>query len=134
MDNVNRILPSVQDTHVPVGSLLTVTIGRNVRAGYSELAALGQLSGEQVPMRRKTWNEFQNQVRLEFIGRASDVFGPFHGTGEWDGVTEESAVFTAIVSTPFPPAEFDAAMARLASLYDQDAIAWSYGEARLARP
>ena len=120
------------DTHVPVGSLVTITIGRNVPAGGSG----SQLPGVTVPMSEARWQAFQDSVRYLILeGRcdAADVFGPFAGHGVWDGVREDSVTFTGITARPFSPASLDNALSYLARCYDQDAIAWSYGPARLAR-
>ena len=85
--NATATLPVVEDTHIPVGSLVTVTIGRNVGT---------------TPMSDAVWAEFRNQVTTVLRTISDDVFGPFDGYGEWEGVTEESTTFTALtVSNSF---------------------------------
>ena len=119
--NPNESLPQHRPTFVKPGSLLVVTIGRNV--GIE-------------PMSDARWSEFQDRViatvRRHFAH--SQSFGPFYGVGEWDGVTEESAVLTFLTSYPGSTDRFAVDLAELSSEYDQDAIAWSFGPANLAGP
>ena len=117
--NATATLPVVEDTHIPVGSLVTVTIGRNVGT---------------TPMVDAVWDTFRAQVRTVLSTLSDDVFGPFDGVGEWDGVREESTTFTAVTNVPGNPSTVDEQLAMIAGWYAQDAIAWSYGAGRLARP
>lgn len=132
--------------------LITVTIGRNVPFDSSlRLHSMTADTGEQVPMRRNLWADFQLEVKnlLRVLpGDDTDgmatVFGPFGGTGEWEGVPEESVTFTALTTHPdFRPAgngeltgpveAFGDILSSIAHHYGQDAIAWSHGPALLAK-
>lgn len=117
--NPNALLPRVDASHIPPGSLLTVTIGRNV--------------GNR-PLWSHEWREFQSAVSdaVTDLLHPSASFGPFHGTGEWEGVSEDSAVFTFLTAYPAGVKAVDERLAQLADMYGQDAIAWSFGTARLA--
>ena len=106
------------DSHVPVGSLVTVTIGRNV--------------GDR-PMTNLAWSTFRANVRANLDRElGGTTFGPFDGLGQWDGLEEESTAFTHLSALPVSVKRLDNVLASLARLFEQDAIAWSYGQARLA--
>jgi hypothetical protein len=62
------------------------------------------------------------------------TFGPFYGSGEWEGVTEESAVLSFIVGYTVRIEDLESVLANLCDLYSQDAIAWTSGPGNLARP
>lgn len=119
MNTPNATLPTVADTHVPVGFQVTVTIGRNV---------------SDKPMRYNLWADFQTAiyglVRDHFA--PSITFGPFTGLGEWEGDTEESSVLIAVTSYPGDPAAFSERLSAIARWFGQDAVAWSYGPNLLA--
>lgn len=108
----------VDTSYIHVGDLVTVTIGRNI----------GDL-----PMRHSEWLRFQDHVR--FVLRydlEADIFGPFSGQGEWNGVTEESVVHTGIARKTCNTERFGEILTGLAHVFNQDAIAWSFGAGRLA--
>lgn len=122
--------------------LITVTIGRNVPPS-SHLAmwpARQPNPPAQVAMTREHWARFQSRTEglLSCLPDAQ-VFGPFHGTGEWEGIEEDSVTFTVLTSHPTIADDptvadtFGELLGNLASLFDQDAIAWSHGPALLAR-
>lgn len=117
--NLNAALPTSADTHVPVGSLVTVSIGRNVG---------------DTPMAEGAWAEFISEVSLYVGGitRATARYGPFLGTGEWNGVAEDTATLTFITGRPVAPSDLGDILSALSRLFNQDAIAWSYGPAFLA--
>lgn len=116
-NDTTALLPRPVDTHIPAGSLVTVTIGRNVGSA---------------PMTGNEWADFKSLVHSYLRSFAGTVFGPFEGVGEWDGIVEESAVLTAITNYPANPAAVDAQLRVFCDDFKQDAIAWSYGPARLA--
>lgn len=118
--------PAAPSNTVPPGSLITITIGRNTPSG--------------APLSDVSWRRF---VRLTYtqvtalLGGESKVFGPFYGSGEWDGVPEESATVTILVGPDATGGRVSAitgVLADLADDYAQDAVAWSYGPSILARP
>lgn len=126
---VSQVLDSVSDVEqtdrpaapvIPAGSQVTVTIGRNV--GTSPLDTL-------------LWSAFQTDVsnRVGVALGATLVFGPFIGTGEWEGVTEESAVLVFISGPAIPVRAIDTQLKDIAGWYGQDAIAWTYGPNLLAQ-
>jgi hypothetical protein len=117
--NPNATLPTVADTHVPVGSQVTVTIGRNV--------------GDR-PMFAFEWNDFKRCLAdlLGDVVAPTLTFGPFKGTGEWEGVAEESSVLIVITGRAVDPARLSGRLVHLARAFNQDAIAWSYGPNLLA--
>jgi hypothetical protein len=122
--NPNANLPTVADTHVPVGSQVTITIGRNVG---------------DVPMDDAEWSHFKALVDLAVPGNLAPSLdlGWFTGHGEWtdsDGhrVVEESAVRILISGKAVSPTHWTACLSIIADVYGQDAIAWSYGPNLLA--
>ena len=87
---------------------VTVTIGRN--DGPATRA-----TRSAVPMSPEVWDAFQIDVRATF----DVVYGTGTGTGEWDGITEDTFLAVGLVS------DLDRVKARLAQLaadYRQDAI------------
>lgn len=121
----NSGLTLARPTHVPVGSQLTVTIGRNIGTR---------------PMYRRTWEDFQDTVvgAIVDLTHPAHSFGPFTGDSTWtddDGFTvrEESAVFTAVTGYPGAVDAIELQLSRIADAYGQDAIAWTYGPNLLAR-
>lgn len=118
----NALLPKPASRgHVPPGSQVTVTIGRNIG---------------DTPMHRLYWEGFQDTVAsaVRDLLRPTLTFGPFTGDGEWDGVTETSSVLIAVTSYPASVDAVEARLAGIAADYDQDAIAWSFGPNLLATP
>lgn len=110
---------------IPSGSLITVTFGRNVGT---------------TPLTTTAWHLFKSDVRdhVTTLTRARETFGPFTGQGSWtdDGrvIHEDSVTFTFISGIPVWREHVDSILSELARDYEQDAIAWSYGPAMLARP
>lgn len=118
--NSNTTLPTVADTHIPVGSLVTVTIGRN----FADDPMTAMIASE--------WARFQTSITDLFHLLGGQTFGPFAGMGEWNGVVEDSAVITNVTSRPLDLDGFEIILRAIAAEFGQDAIAWSYGPARLA--
>jgi hypothetical protein len=121
--NANASLPTVADTHVPVGSQLTITIGRN------QATALGT-----APMAEGPWAGFKSLVSLVVVNHLAPTldFGWFTGEGQWEGVTEESAIRVIVTGKAIAPDRLDLLLGVIADTYGQDAIAWSYGPNLLA--
>jgi len=119
ISQLNATLPRPTATFVPSGSQLTVTIGRNVGS---------------TPMSDTEWDYFIRTVQGIIVDHfaPSLTFGPFYGTGEWQGVTEESAVITAVTHYPGSTEQFGTRLADIARTFGQDAIAWSFGPSMLA--
>lgn len=94
------------------GDQIFVTIGRNV--------------GTE-PMSDHHWQKFQDLLadRLGALLLPTATFGPFYGRGEWDGVTEESAVFSLTVGYTTQVEHVESVLGQLADLFEQDAIAYS---------
>lgn len=116
--------PTRPDNVIPPGSLITITVGRNTPNG--------------APLSEPAWNEFVRSAytRVSWsLGGASKVFGPFYGSGEWEGVTEESATVTILAGpeTRGHVSVINDVLSDLAESYAQDAVAWSYGPSMLAR-
>lgn len=130
--NPTDTLPRVAPTHVPVGSQVTVTIGRNVSTGRPDPGREG--APAVAPMPSERWEDFTVAVAgaLFDLTRYVDLFGPFTGEGEWDGVREESRAIIVLTRYPVAPDTLTARLAELARHYGQDAIAWSYGPNILA--
>jgi hypothetical protein len=121
MDNPNVDIPLVPDTHIPVGSQVTITIGRNV--------------GE-TPMSDSEWSHFLALVDLFVTGDAFELradFGWFDGQGVWASQQEDSAIRVFVTGKAVTPDFVSAALSVIADVYHQDAIAWSYGPNLLAR-
>lgn len=126
--------PEPAPTDAPV--LVTVTIGRNVPADHSPFEALGNAPR---PMSEDRWNRFHTDIAgvLHLIPSEA-VFGPFTGVGEWEGVSEESITYTALVPLPAGTDVEDWSsvlgdiLGGYAKRYGQDAIAYAVGPARLA--
>lgn len=128
--------------------MITVTIGRNVHPDHHYASSQFPESTrnpeapyvEQVPMRPGNWADFASRVYglLRCLPDAH-VYGPFQGTGEWEGVPEDSITYTVTTSHPTILSDSDVAdtfgrlLGDIGQLYGQDAIAWSYGPAMLAR-
>lgn len=124
-------LADVADTHVPVGSLVTVTIGRDVQAhsvhAADDAAGVG-------PMHDTAWANFRNNVRNTLEGLDVQlVCDGFIGHGEWEGHAEESAAFVGLATRPFDPTFLGELLECQARRFSQDAIGWSYGPGNLAR-
>lgn len=93
----------------------TVTIGRN--RGTS-------------PMSEDEWREFRDLTELSLAG----ALEPQHlfiydGTGEWEGVAEDSACFLVLSEHDH---DLGPLLAMLAEAFGQDAIGWTSGPAHLA--
>lgn len=116
--NPNASLPSFNGW-VKSGELLTVTIGRNV--------------GDE-PMSLAAWRDFQDTLVLHVTNvlKPSLQFGPFFGEGSWQGVTEQSVVFTFVVGYTTSVDDVNSVLTGLAIRFGQDAIAYASGTARLA--
>lgn len=87
---------------------VTVTIGRNDGPATREARSA-------VPMSPEVWDAFQIDVRATL----DVVYGTGTGTGEWDGIAEDTFLAVGLVS------DLDRVKARLAQLaadYRQDAI------------
>lgn len=119
--NPNDTLAARNDTFVPPGSQVTVTVGRNVGA---------------TPMPEDEWQGLQASVRTAVADyfEPAMTFGPFVGTGEWEGIVEESAVEIFVTKYPGSVKGFESRLSTLAEIYGQDAIAWSFGPNLLALP
>lgn len=104
---------------VRAGNQVTVTIGRNVN---------------DKPLTQNDWELFQAAVknRLSALLKPDLVFGPFTGTGEWEGIEEESSVLILIARYTARAADVNRILEPLAYDYQQDCIAWSYGPNHLA--
>lgn len=116
--NPNALIPG--RGFVKGGDQLVVTIGRNV--------------GDE-PMESGKWDTFVNDTldQLSALLVPSAVFGPFFGTGEWEGVTEESAMLSLTVGYTSRVEHVESILSTLADRYGQDAIAWQSGPSHLAR-
>jgi hypothetical protein len=99
---------------------LTITIGRNVGA---------------TPMSDDDWSNLKSAIDgiVSRIVRPESDFGWFTGVGEWEGVSEESAIRVVLLPYGFPRAtDLDSALRIAAGVWSQDAIAWSLGDSFLA--
>ncbi len=121
------------DSLTPVGpwvraesDILHVTIGRNV--------------GTNTRHDDGSWSDFQLAVvgNLSALLKPVSVFGPFLGSGSWTDaetgelVTEESAHFSIIPGYTAKVSDVESILSDLAARFGQDAIAFSFGPARLA--
>lgn len=94
---------------------LQVSIGRNIGAE---------------PMSADLWRSFQDDARANLYAHTTgdERTVEFHyGTGVWDGVAEESAHVTIHTVRDYDRAGLTRALAVLAHVYGQDAIALSIG-------
>lgn len=112
--------PTATRSFVRHGENVTVTIGRNV--------------GSE-PMTPQAWSLFQTMVtdHLSALLRPEQAF-TYYGTGEWEGVTEESAAIVLVgVRYTSRVDDVDRVLSGIAGTFEQDAIGWSHGPGRLAR-
>ena len=109
-------------TGVPVGSQVTVTIGRNTTRGKT--------------LFRFEWEQFILDVKAALADQVEPTatFGPFTGEGVWEGEREESAVWILIAGRHASISHIDEVLAKVAAIYEQEAIAWSFGPNLLAKP
>ena len=109
-------------TGVPIGSQVTVTIGRNTTDGNT--------------LWRFEWEQFILDAKAALADQVEPtaVFGPFKGEGVWEGEREESAVWILIAGRHASISHIDEALGKVADIYGQDAIAWSFGPNFLAIP
>jgi hypothetical protein len=114
-----QTLPRPTETLVNAGELVTVSIGRNTPDGELHL---------------ELWQEFIGGALLAVAQNTVEPFGPFRGTGYWEGKPEDAAVITGVVRYPFNEATLTERLTTLAARYGQEAIAWSHGENIHARP
>lgn len=105
------------------GQTVTVTIGRNVADGR----------GGQGPMPLERWAEFRATVRSSLEGSLRPEFcAEYHGTGQWQGVAEDSATFTfSGVTTCVASDAVQTWLSYLARDFGQDAIALTIGATTL---
>jgi hypothetical protein len=105
---------------VDAGSTVVVTIGRNI--------------GSE-PLADPIWDEFTNQIHT----LARTLLDPkllfvYEGTGEWEGVTEQSRAFHFVqTSRATDRATLRSALVTIAENFGQDAIAFTTGPSLLAR-
>lgn len=113
-----------------------------IKSGEQVVVTLGRNVGTE-PVSDSCWNARQEVVWaniLELLKPPADrVFGPFIGEGSWTDETtgeffvEESAVFIVIAGYTEREDVVVDRFAKLAELYEQDAIAVSHGPNLLAR-
>jgi len=98
-------------------NIVYVVIGRNV--------------GDQ-PMSDWAWETFRANVRGTLSATVGvpdfEVTGP---GGSWDGVAEDSAVFTVLDPKPGDEGRLRSMLARLARFYRQESIALTFGYGEL---
>jgi hypothetical protein len=87
---------------------VTISIGRNDGPATRSL-------GRAVPMAPPEWDSFRESITLA----VDVVYGTGHGTGEWEGVTEETFLLVGVVADVVA---LRARLAVLAAEYRQDAI------------
>lgn len=100
-------------------STTTISIGRNT--------ATGPMSGPQ-------WDRFQRRTEaivLAACGSFRDLLFTGAGTGQWEGVEEESFTLVAIIDAELL-VELQARLAMLAKVFGQEAIAVTAGQTVLA--
>jgi hypothetical protein len=104
-----------------LGRTVTVTIGRNV--------------GSE-PMPAPRWEEFRSGIRQTLANLlCPDFSASYDGTGEWDGVAEDSTLFVASgITREVTSTYLRAVLAQYADEYDQDAIALTVGTTDLVTP
>lgn len=100
---------------------ITITIGRNIGTA---------------PMPAEQWAQFVEDATADLLAAVpSDIVETHYGTGEWDGITEESCKITVLRHAEPTDAMLDELrryMSENARLYDQDAIAITIGKSELA--
>lgn len=124
--NPNALIPG--RGFIKADDQIFVTIGRNVSNG--DPGPEGQMA-----MTDGRWDTFVHDVadQLGALLKPSATFGPFYGTGEWEGVTEESAVWSLTVGYTSRVEHVESILSTLARSYGQDAIAWTSAASHLAR-
>jgi hypothetical protein len=96
---------------------VTVAIGRNI---------------DNEPMSARSWRAFQNDVQAALHSAAEP--GPtfsakYRGEGQWQGVREQSVVFSAsFEGVTIDREALSGALASIARAYQQDAVALTVGE------
>lgn len=100
-----------------------VTIGRNVKAWGA-------------PMHDGMWETFQDTISelMAAYAQEDDFLEIHHGTGEWEGVPEDSTKVTLLRNEPLEEHDLDAIRYRLrleATLFGQEAIALTIGQSEL---
>lgn len=93
----------------------TITIGRNVGTD---------------PMNDVAWSTFQTDMQDILAGEAPhwEILSTHIGEGEWDGITENSAIITMVHSKPLSPQALMSIRSKLAYKcreYKQEAIAFT---------
>lgn len=118
MHDVGALPP---DGFVRRGDTVTVTIGRNVGS---------------TPMADDIWEAFRLGVysALSSLVHPDHIFAYF-GQGEWEGVTEDSACVVAVgAQYTSSIARLDSELEDLSERFGQDAIGYTVGAGRLAKP
>jgi hypothetical protein len=97
---------------------VTVTIGRNI--------------GNE-PMGERTWRAFQDTVQTALqhadAGKRPTFLASYTGQGEWQGVSEQSVIFSASYDgATIDRDALSSLLGRIAKVFKQDAVALSIGE------
>ena len=100
---------------------ITITIGRNIGTA---------------PMPSDKWARFAEDVTADLLAAVpSDIVETHYGTGEWDGIPEDSCKITVLRHSEPTAAMLDNLrryMSENARVYGQDAIAITIGKSELA--
>jgi hypothetical protein len=103
-----------------------------VRAGQTVTATIGRNVGS-TPLSDEGWDDFKRETadHLGALLKPSLTF-TYEGSGEWDGVAEDSAIIV-LVATQYTTdlVNVRAVLADLCKRYEQDAIALTYGNGEL---
>ncbi len=114
---------------------INVTVGRNVTTIVHNLD--GTESRRQDAMPEARWSRYVQKVEFALGFLPIQETATRYGTGEWDGVPEESAQVTALAEERPDDRKLDIFrhdLRRLAEEFQQEAIAWSISESHLIVP
>lgn len=105
-----------------MSSIVYVTIGRNVN---------------DTPMSDELWTDFVTETRLNvYVSQSFATHNPsetqvHYGMGEWNGITEESAIVSLYTESGINREILETLLDETKRKFRQDAIAVTYGDSKL---
>lgn len=123
-----RMVQVYPPTEPPTSTTVTADTDPDDGPEWSVRVAIGRNIGTE-PMGDVSWFAFQRAISAALLAYANNGarVETHHGIGTYDGITEESAILSLIGATRFDDAEFLIRARQIARLYDQKAIAVTFG-------
>lgn len=84
--------------------------------------SIGRNAANGTPAPQNIWDRFQSDVRAVLTANSVTVLAQYHGTGVWEGQTEDSYAVLVLVPDPSTVNYLRHRFASLADYYGQDAI------------